>query len=148
MDFTAVATTGVTMQCPVRLGLKKNGSDLWTIPLEPIVSVKASKTIVRRNIAKAYGSGTVKEVWSLDDYEITISGLLQSTENGEFPESALSKLQTFLKPMQSIVIHCKLLDLIGVNLMCVSSWDLPHTAGIENQLYTFSGYSDQYFELV
>ena len=142
-----VTSTGVTMRCPVRIGLKRNGSDLWTLPLEPEVTIKASKTIARRNIAKAVGSGTVKEAWNMDDYEISITGLLQSDVDDKFPEADLSKLQSFLKPMQSIVIHCKLLDLVGVSLMAVSGWDFPHTAGVENQTYTITGYSDQYFEL-
>lgn len=148
LGFTAqVQSTGVTMQCPVRLGLKRDGSDLWTLPLEPMVSVKGSKTIIRENIAKAVGSGTVKEGWSLDDYEISIEGLLQSVDLNKFPEADFSKLQSFLKPLQSIVIHCKLLDLLGINLMCVASWDYPATPGVENQTYSFSGFSDQYFEL-
>ena len=148
MDYTEkVKLTGVTMQCPVRIGLKKDGSDLWTLPLEPIVTVKGSKTIVRRNIAKAHGTGTVKEAWSMDDYEVTVSGLFQSIEEGKFPERYVSKLQAFMKPMQPIVIHCKLLDVVGVNLLCVHSWDFPATSGIENQEYVFNAYSDQYFEL-
>ncbi|GAB3734921.1 DUF6046 domain-containing protein [Spirosoma lituiforme] len=148
MSYTEkVKTTGVTMQCPVRLGFKKDGSDLWTIPLEPTVTVRLKKTIVRRNIAKAVGSGSVKEAWNMDDYDIRVSGLLQSSEIGKFPERELSKLKSFLTPMKSIVIRCQILDIFGVNLMAIESADFDHTAGLENQLYTFSGYSDQYFEL-
>ena len=143
-----VKDTGVTMRCPVRLGLKRDGSDLWTLPLEPLVSVSGGKTIVRRNVAKGKGFGSVKEQWSQDDYEISIEGLLQSSELDSYPEAYLSKLKTFLTQGQSLVIHCKILDLLGVDLLCIEKWSFPSTAGIENQQYTISGYSDQDFDLI
>ena len=143
-----IKTTGIVMQCPVRLGEKRNGSDLWTLPLEPTISVKASKTVVRRNIAKSSGVGTVKEQWSQNDYEISISGLLQSSEINAYPEAHLSKLQSLLAKGKSLVIRCKLLDVIGVGLVCIDSWEFPATAGIENQEYSFSGFSDEDFDLV
>lgn len=158
-----VKTTGVLMRCPVKLGLRRDGSDLWTLPLEPLVSVKGSKTIVRRNIAKhPTGSntatltmqatlnvpfGTVKELWSQDDYEIEVSGLLQSSELEQFPAADLGRLQGLLKAGQSLVFRSVLTDLLGLDRLAVMSWDFPATAGVENQEYRFTGYSDYDFEL-
>lgn len=144
--FTSVVkSTGVVMECPVGLGFRLDNSDLWTLPLEPLVSVQGGKTIVRRNIAKSVTTGTVKEQWNLDDYKIQVSGMFQG--KGVFPESDLAKLQTFLEAGKSVVIHCKLLDVLGIGLMCIDTWDFPETAGLENQKYKFSGYSDKYFSL-
>ena len=141
----AVKSTGIIMECPCRLALKKGGK-FWTLPLEPTISIKASKTVVRRNIAKATGSGTVKEVFSLDDYEISIEGLLQGADDN-FPEADFSKLQSFLQPLQNIVIQSRLTDLVGIDLICVVDWEYPATPGLENQAYQFTAYSDQYFDL-
>ncbi len=141
-----VQRTGVVMECPVQLGLKRDGSDLWTLPLEPVVSVKGGKTLIRRNIAKGQGLGTVKEQWSQDDYEISIDGLLQG--DGVFPEQDMSRLDALLKAGQSLMIRSLLTDIVGVGLICISSWDYPATPGLENQAYRISGYSDQDFDLI
>lgn len=98
---------GIRMACPVRLSVKRDGSSWFTFPIEPLVSVKASRTIARRNISKSIvrsgrttgagvcgalgasagliGSqavfkpfGTVKELVSQDDYSINIEGILMS----------------------------------------------------------------------
>jgi hypothetical protein len=142
-----VKTTGIKMVAPVRIGLKRDGSDIWTLPIEPLVSIEASKTIVRRSIAKARGVGTVKEQWNQDDYSISIEGTLIGTD-GKFPETDFNKLQNLLKAGQSLVIQSLLFDLLGIGQLCIEKWNYPHTPGLENQNYTFSGYSDQDFELV
>lgn len=141
-----VKATGIKMVAPVRIGLKRDGSDIWTLPIEPLVSISASKTIVRRNIAKAKGVGSVKEQWNQDDYEISIEGSLQG-EIGKYPEADFSKLQNLLKAGQSLVIQGLLFDLLGIGQLCIEKWAYPSTPGIENQNYTFSGFSDQDFEL-
>jgi hypothetical protein len=147
-DSETVKTSGATMQMPVRLGLKRDGSDLWTLPIEPIISVRGRNLIVRRNISKKKGVGSVKELWSQDDYSISIRGIFISSVSGEFPESDLSTLKRLLEAKQSLVISCKLTDILGVTLVAVEDWELPETSGLENQYYRLSGYSDQDFELI
>ncbi|WP_080058981.1 DUF6046 domain-containing protein [Spirosoma aerolatum] len=147
-DFDATATvksTGQTMQCPVRMGLKKDGSDLWLFPIEPLVSITGGKTVIRRNIAKAQGMGTVKEQWNQDDDQITVTGILMG--DGAYPEADVSRLKSFLKVGQSVVIRAKVLDVWGINLICITNYNIPETPGLENQRFSFSGYSDQYFDL-
>lgn len=172
-----VQSTGIKMQCPVRLGINRNRKDMWTLPLEPVVSVKASKTITRRNIAKAIPPkptsnavasaaglgvalaaqavtnnnlpfGTVKELWSLNDYEITVEGFFISDTEDKTPTSLVAKLNNFLKRGQSIIFSSWLTETLGIELICVADWEFPATPGVENQAYTFSGYSDFDFELL
>ncbi|WP_080058291.1 DUF6046 domain-containing protein [Spirosoma aerolatum] len=141
-----VKSTGVIMQCPVRLGFKQDGSDLWTIPLEPIVHAKGVKTIIRRNLSKPRGQGSIKEQWNIDDYLIRLEGTLQG--NVFFPEEAVSKLQSFFVAGQSIQIRAKLLDVIGVSMICIESVEYTGTPGLENQRYLITAYSDQFFDLL
>ncbi|MFC5408005.1 DUF6046 domain-containing protein [Larkinella bovis] len=147
-DKATVQNTGVTMQMPLRLGLKRDGSDLWTLPIEPLISMRGRNIIVRRNISKKKGIGSVKEIWSQDDYTIRIRGIFMSSVEGEMPESNLSTLKQLLEAKQSLTISCKLTDIMGVTLFAPEEWELPETSGLKNQYFQISGYSDQDFELI
>ena len=71
-----------------------------------------------------------------------------SASEGKYPESDVAKLKSLFVKGQSLVIRCKLLDTLGVNLICVESIDLPATPGQENQAFSISVLSDQDFDLV
>ncbi|MGA0556528.1 DUF6046 domain-containing protein [Larkinella sp. VNQ87] len=147
-DEQAIKRTGATMKMPFRIGLTRDNSDFWTLPIEPLVSVRGRNMIVRRNISKKNGIGSVKELWSQDDYSISVRGIFVSEKLGEFPEENLSKLKKLLEAKRSLVISCRLTDILGITLMAVEEWELPETSGLENQYFRISGYSDQDFELI
>jgi hypothetical protein len=147
-DVATIQATGAVMQCPVRLGLKRDGSDLWTLPIEPLVSIRGAKNIIKRNIAKGVGIGTVKEQFSQDDYQITIQGLFTNfDDSSKLPEADMARLQRLLEAGQSLTIRCKLLDIVGVTLLAVETWEYPATPGMANQAYTVNGLSDHDFDL-
>ncbi|MEZ0611929.1 DUF6046 domain-containing protein [Fibrella sp. WM1] len=142
-----VPSTGMVMQCPVSISIKRDGSDAWTLPLEPTVSVSGGATIVRRQVNSAAGRvGSVKEEWSQNDPQISVSGVLIG--EGEYPETDVADLKKMLTSGVNLQIRCVLLDTLGITQMTVESWDFPATSGLENQTYTFSGYADTDFELL
>ena len=63
---------GVPMQAPMKLRLNKS-EDWWTLPYEPIVTVNGKNVIVKKQVAKGRIRGSIKERWSQDDYQISIS---------------------------------------------------------------------------
>lgn len=143
-----VAHTNIEMACPVQIGLRRDGSDLWVLPIEPTVSVRASKTIIKRAVQSAAGRrGSVKEEWAVDDYQITVNGLFQSPD-GRFPAGDVARLDALLKEGGPLQIRCLLLDVLGITQLAVESWDFPETSGLENQTYAFSGSSDEDIELL
>lgn len=166
LDFSDIMTSaGVEMRCPVRLGRNLDYSDIITLNPEPLVSVRASKTIARRNIAKlaprgptpgetVIQFGSVKELWSMNDYEISVEGIFQAfdKENPDVPVDKpptewVARFDSLMRAGQSLVISSWITDTLGITQISIDNWDLPHTDGLENQKYRFSGYSDQYFDL-
>lgn len=134
---------GVAMTMPVALGLSNSANDLWTLPIEPTVSIRLQKQIIRREVYRNKSIGTVKELFGQGDYEITISGILVG--DGTLPRSDLSKLRRLVEATKSLVISCELTTLFGIEYFAVERFELPETPGEGNQRYILSGYSDTRF---
>lgn len=153
-ETAKVTHTGVVMQCPIRLGLKPDGSDLKTLPLEGLVGVRGKNRIVVRNVAKQKAGGvskigSVKELWTQEDYEVTVMGTLYSGDDSLFPEEWVAWMDTLFKARKSIVIISKLTDTVGVRALAVEEWRFKETRNIAYQDFEFRGYSDDpTFELI
>ena len=130
----------------VKLGLKRDRSDLWELPVEPLVSVSGSNKIVTRDIAKNRLYGSVKELWARGDYRVTIQGIFIGA--GQYPTEDVERLERLLTADRSLMIDCLLTNTVGVQLIAVESWDFPETPGLENQRYTINALSDFDFELI
>jgi Domain of unknown function (DUF6046) len=148
-ETATVKTTGVVMQCPVRLGSKADNSDFKTLPLEPMVSVRGRNVVAIRGIAKKVGGGTVKEKFATDDYEITIVGTLDSGEKDVYPEEWVSWLKGLCVSGKPILIYSKLTQSLGLLYMTILDWDFPATQGVNWQDFSIRGISDDpFFELI
>jgi hypothetical protein len=148
-DKATVKHTGATMECPVRLSAKADNSDLKTLPLEPLVSVRGRNVIVMRGIAKKAGAGTVKELFATDDYEITITGTLYSGDDTVYPEEWVSWLRAICEAKKSVQVISKLTDALGIRWMVVLDWSFPETKNVAWQDYSIRGVSDDpFFELI
>jgi len=149
IDKATVAESGVMMQMPMWLG--ETERDLWLLPFEPQVAVRGRNVITRRTIAKQKerGFGSVKELWTKDDYEITISGLLRDyTKPGVLPSEMITKLDGLCSLKKPLIAQCALLEALGASQVVIESWEFPPTEGIENQMFTIKAYSDQNFQLL
>ena len=84
---------------PVKVRRHGTNDPYFQLPYEPLISVSGKNNIIKRDIAKAPNFvGTVKEYWSQDDYEISITGtLLGENEIDDysmtFPASDFEKLK-------------------------------------------------------
>lgn len=129
------------------LTLIVNG-DEFTLPYEPTISIASKNIITKRNVAKSgVLEGTIKEHWSRDDYEISISGILMNqTMMGDysqcFPIGDFNKLLNYLKNAGSVEVKCELLQLIDVTHIVIEDFSFPFTQGENVQQYEIKAYSD------
>jgi hypothetical protein len=144
-DKAFVKHTGVQMQAPVEIGPPGR---IFQFPIEPLVSVRGRKIITRRTIAKRKSIGSVKEVWSIDDWDIVIAGHLYDPDFEGFPTELVSTLHGIYTSDKMLSISCPLLDAIGVYNMCIEYLELPATPGIQRQDFLIRGFSDQDFDLL
>ncbi|MDR1120036.1 MAG: DUF6046 domain-containing protein [Dysgonamonadaceae bacterium] len=122
----------------------------FTFPLDPVVSVTGKNVIVRRNILKVdeevVRRGTIKELWSQDDYEVNIAGVFKG--DGEMPEYYLRKLRDFCEARAIIEVESVLFSIFGITRLAIEDYSLPFTKGMENQQWSIKAYSDDLFELI
>jgi hypothetical protein len=146
-DNKAINTDGMSqVQNQYPLTFKCKGLDDFTFPIDPIITLGFKNVITRRNVSKGDKRGSVKERWTEDDVDITISGVFISKDDS-YPEE-VGKLQAFFKQRQAIDVVCKLLNERQVNQIAIESLDLPFTKGMNNQAFEIKAYSDDVFTLL
>jgi hypothetical protein len=123
----------------------------YPLPLDPVISVTCKNLIVKRNIAKTNEDtirrGSVKELWSQDDYEINIAGVVIGNSN-RLPENNLRTIKNLCEARQALNIRSRLLALFGIFRITIEDFSFPFTKGLENQMYTIKAYSDDKFDLL
>ncbi|MBR7036255.1 MAG: hypothetical protein IKI25_10915 [Bacteroidales bacterium] len=130
--------------CPVTFVLPVKGT-AYTFPIEPLVSVSGKNNIVRRYVAKSHRHGSIKELWSQDDYTITIGGVL--TVDSQFCE--LKDMIECCMAEESIKMICPYTqEAFGITHIAIESYDFPFTKGTENYQFTIKGYSDEAYSLL
>lgn len=149
IDKATVAHTGVQMQMPTWIG--ENERSLWLLPYEPLIAVRGHNIITKRSIAKTKDSsyGSVKEVWTQDDFQILITGVLfDHNRPNEYPREMVSRLSGLMALKKPLYIQNALLDLLGVSTIVVEDWEFPPTANIAYQDFAVRAVSDQNFNLL
>lgn len=120
----------------------------FTLPYEVLISVSGKNDIVKRKVAKAKNFiGTIKEHWSQDDYEITITGVLfGSLETGSvqdcYPRSDFEKLRMYCTSPLGLEVKCPLLEMLGINNIVVEDFTFPFSKGENVQAYEMKALSD------
>ncbi len=127
----------------------------WLLPYEPMVTISGKNNIIRRNVAKSNNKliGSIKERWSQDDYQITITGVLMgSIITGDmsqcFPRSDFERLRDFLCSQSRIKVNCEPLQLLGINHIVIEDFNFPFTKGENVQAYEIKAYSDFDYNLL
>lgn len=128
------------------LTLRADGLDDFTFPFDPIISLSFKNIITRRTVTKGDKRGTIKERWTEDDVEITITGVFIN-KDGEYPPE-VEKLRAFFNCHQAVDVICDYLNQKDINQITIESLDLPHTKGAENQAFEIKAYSDDVFQLL
>lgn len=138
-DYMSVGV--VHSQMPMTL-YAMNSQERFLLPFEPMVSVSGKNVIARRKVAKAKESGTIKERWSRDDYEVTIQGVLTSEDRRKYPSGYMRKLLDLFQQRQAVEVEQAVLAVFGIRYLAIESVSFPHTKGLENQNYEIKAYSD------
>lgn len=126
---------------------------LGDLPLEhPVVSVNCKKTLVETALTER--QGTVKELISSEDWEITIRGLIISKDGG-FPEDEMQELTDLFYKKESLELKCPITDIFlvhaekeGKAYVVIKEMSLPEVKGIMNvRPYELKLVSDSPFNL-
>jgi len=91
--------------------------------------------------------GTIKELWSQDDYEIQIAGLFMG-ENAQFPKQDVAKLRQYAEGRKTLMVQSALFTLFNITKIAIEDYSIPFTKGIENQMYSIKAYSDDMHDLL
>lgn len=139
------SANGQAIRCPLTFAYAEVS---YTFQFEPMISVRGRNIIARNHVLKNRTAGTVKEVWSADDYEIEIRGVvINQYDDNRLPEEEINILRNYCELRRAVAVDSPLLSLFGITQMAIEDYDFPHTKGYANQAFIIRGYSDKPFEL-
>jgi hypothetical protein len=135
------------------------GKTYFRLPYEPLISITGKNVIAKRRVAKWNAenskqlTGSIKERWSQDDYEITITGvlmgaLLKGNFEDCYPRADFEKLKKVLTNSKEIWINCPPLELLGINKIAIDDFSYPFTKGENVQAYEIKSCSDYSYNLL
>lgn len=134
------------VQCPLSIGTDSLG--MWRLPFDPMIGVQGKNVITRRSVAKSGMRGTIKELWSIDDWSIDISGVLIG-DSEEDLQKVVSKLMSYCHAGEALKVECEYLsEAFDIQRMVVESYDFPHTKGMTNQNFSLKCISDDDYQLL
>jgi len=119
------------------------------LPVDPMVSFSGHNNIIRRYVAKNSMRGSIKSRFSVDDYQITIAGVLIADDG-----DSLNKLiQTFRELLENgknglSITNDMMNSCLNILRIAVEDYDFPFTKGIGNQAFTIKAYSDDAYTLL
>ncbi|WP_108821048.1 DUF6046 domain-containing protein [Dysgonomonas sp. Marseille-P4361] len=119
----------------------------WLLPYEPLISVQGENVIVKRNVAKSEGRGSIKERWAEGDIKIMIEGTFVNADLTKYPATEVQKLRQVITQRRAIKIKNELLSLLNVNYLVIESYSLPFSKGENVQNYSLTALSDDSYNL-
>lgn len=126
-------------------------NNAFLFPIDPTVTISGKNNIAKRSVLKNFGidksRGSIKELWSQDDYTIDITGMFMS-EDGEYPYDDVLKLRNYCEARKPLCILSDVLMPFGIKRIVIESFSFPHTNGLCNQSYKIQATSDDDFELL
>lgn len=138
---------GVEIWLPTRLKFE-NGTTFF-LPYSTI-RLTGSKSFIRTPLSERRGS--VKELFSIDDYKITIKGFFIDKQNRVFPEADLKLLKQFFESNERCFLENALTDfyLDKTDAVVINSFELPEVEGGRKTMRPFvlQFESDSIFDLI
>jgi len=118
----------------------------------PVMKITCKKTIVETSLVNR--TGTVKELISIQDYQIEINGLMIS-KNNFFPDQVVMQLRDLYKQNSSLIISSTLTDILlcqpeigGSDHVVITELDFLEPKGMNVRPYKMLLNSDAPFELI
>ncbi|MGM9774896.1 MAG: DUF6046 domain-containing protein [Candidatus Egerieousia sp.] len=144
-EYLRTNALGIAMTLP--LEIRSDDSDWWLLPFEPLVSVSGKNVIIKKQVSKGTVRGSIKERWTQDDYDISISGILMSTASNVYPTDDVAKLRSMCEAAK-LQVSGPLMEIFSISQIVVESFDFPFTTGAQNQAYTIKAVSDDMYKLL
>lgn len=124
----------------------------WDLPF-PLISITARKILIETHLTER--RGTVKELISTGDYDITIRGFLIA-ETNDYPENLVTTLRNLFEANAAVKIKCPLTDIFlkrpernGSDDVVITRLNLPGLKGVKNVVpYELDLVSDEPFNLI
>lgn len=134
---------------------KASDKNYWLLPWEPLINIEAKNIITKRYVAKGGKNhiGSIKERWSTDDYQITITGAfigdkMRGIAAQTYPRKDMEKLKDYLLTPEALEVKCELLQILGINRIVIESVNFPFTKGENIQAYEIKAVSDFPYQLL
>ena len=111
-----------------------------------LFTVNQSKNIIKTPIQGR--NGTVKEYISDGDFDISIRGLIVSSNPNRYPKEDVNKLMKILTVQDSLEITSPFLLRLGITNIVIESYSLPESEGFQNiQAFEINAVSDEPIEI-
>ncbi|PWN62310.1 DUF6046 domain-containing protein [Chryseobacterium oncorhynchi] len=127
----------------------------WLLPWEPYIDIQSNVRLAERYIAKAGTNqiGSIKERWSLDDYDITISGafygpIMRGKPAETYPIKDMERLKKYLMSAEAIQVFCEPFQILGISRIAITNMSFPFTKGEYVQAYQIRAKSDFPYDLI
>lgn len=127
----------------------------YLLPWEPLINIEANTRIAERYIAKAGKNqiGSIKERWSLDDFNIIITGAfygqkLRGSMAETYPRYEMERLRDYLLTPEALEVKCEPLQILNINKIAITSVNFPFTKGESVQAYEIKAKSDFPYNLI
>lgn len=112
----------------------------YGFPDDTALSISSGKNIVRTPVQGRHG--TIKELISDGDYEITITGTI--VHPNSYPEQGVRQFHRLVKIGAALPIECDLLATISVHHIVITGWSLDEGRGGEcSQKFRIAAVSDE-----
>jgi hypothetical protein len=119
----------------------------YTFPDWPLLDISAAKNIISTPIKGR--NGTVKEHINIDDYQITIRGILINYVSDEYPEDLVYELHEIFKVNKELQVTNPLLNLMDIHNVVIKDIRFPEVEGYNHiQPFVIQCLSDEPVEIV
>jgi hypothetical protein len=118
----------------------------WALPATTTAEFARAKEITKSRPSTA--TGTTKEMWAFDDWDITIRGLILDGQPNYFPQAVLRELLSWEKIVDSIDVSGDMFTYLGIKRLIIEKVSIGKVAGSPNVVpFQLSCASDEPLEL-
>lgn len=134
---------GLTLFMPIKIGALQ-------LPNEPTIVITGKKTIVETGLVGSTRKGTVKELICIDDYAMTIRGvIINYGSKNIYPEDEVFALHNMYLKNEALAITSALTELLGIQRVVIKELTFLEMVGVQHaQAYELQCVSDEDFDLV
>ncbi len=121
--------------------------DGWTFPVDPLIGVSVSKTIVQTQLGD--GRMPVIEEVAHNGFDVSIRGVLINEDNDDYPYDQVAQLTNLINKRGGLVVQNNILNrCCGIDRIVIRNASLPGEEGIQSmQTFTISAVSDRDVQL-